>query len=72
MAVSGIVLLGFVLAHMVGNLKVFLGAGDLNEYAEWLRDARRAGRSPAPSSCGSCGSGCIVAFVVHIVAAVRS
>ena len=25
MAVSGIILLGYVLAHMIGNLKVFLG-----------------------------------------------
>jgi len=38
MAVSGIVLLGYVLAHMVGNLKVFLGQDHINEYAEWLRD----------------------------------
>ena len=38
MAVSGIILLGYVLAHMVGNLKVFLGQGALNVYGEWLRD----------------------------------
>ncbi|KDN19108.1 succinate dehydrogenase [Amycolatopsis rifamycinica] len=37
MAVSGLLLLAFVVAHMVGNLKTFLGAGDLNHYAEWLR-----------------------------------
>ena len=42
MAVSGIVLLGYVLAHMVGNLKVFLGKEHINVYGEWLRDARRA------------------------------
>ena len=38
MAVSGIVLLGYVLAHMVGNLKVFLGQEHINVYGEWLRD----------------------------------
>jgi len=38
MAISGIALLGFVLAHMVGNLKLFLGESHLNDYAEWLRD----------------------------------
>lgn len=37
MAVSGILLFGFVLAHMLGNLKLYLGAEELNHYAEWLR-----------------------------------
>ena len=38
MALSGIVLMGYVLAHMVGNLKVYLGAEELNHYGEWLRE----------------------------------
>jgi succinate dehydrogenase / fumarate reductase cytochrome b subunit len=38
MAVSGIVLFGYVLLHMVGNLKLYLGAEALNHYAEWLRE----------------------------------
>ncbi|MFB9690696.1 succinate dehydrogenase cytochrome b subunit [Amycolatopsis plumensis] len=37
MAVTGLLLLAFVFAHMVGNLKTFLGPGDLNHYAGWLR-----------------------------------
>jgi succinate dehydrogenase / fumarate reductase cytochrome b subunit len=37
MAVSGLVMVGFVLFHMIGNLKMYLGAGDLNHYAEFLR-----------------------------------
>ncbi len=37
MAVTGLLLLAFVFAHMVGNLKTFLGADDLNHYAGWLR-----------------------------------
>jgi succinate dehydrogenase / fumarate reductase cytochrome b subunit len=37
MAVSGIVLLGFVLGHMAGNLKVFQGPAHFNAYAEGLR-----------------------------------
>ena len=37
MAVTGIMLLGFVLAHMIGNLKVYLGKEHLNVYGEWLR-----------------------------------
>jgi succinate dehydrogenase / fumarate reductase cytochrome b subunit len=39
MAVSGIVLMLYVLTHMLGNLKVYLGGADLDAYAEWLRTA---------------------------------
>lgn len=38
MALSGLVLMGYVFAHMVGNLKMYLGAEELNHYAEWLRE----------------------------------
>lgn len=38
MAISGIMLLGFVLAHMIGNLKMYLGPSHLNDYAEFLRN----------------------------------
>jgi succinate dehydrogenase / fumarate reductase cytochrome b subunit len=37
MAGSGAVLFGFVVAHMVGNLQVYLGPHALNAYAEKLR-----------------------------------
>ena len=37
MAVTGILLMGFVLVHMIGNLKMYLGAEKLDHYAEWLR-----------------------------------
>jgi succinate dehydrogenase / fumarate reductase cytochrome b subunit len=36
MAVTGIAMMGFVLAHMIGNLKMYLGEEDLNGYAEFL------------------------------------
>lgn len=36
MAVTGIVLLLFVLGHMAGNLQVFLGPEAMNSYAEFL------------------------------------
>ena len=38
MAASGIMLFGFVLVHMLGNLKLYQGPEKLNAYAEWLRD----------------------------------
>ncbi|WP_231330288.1 succinate dehydrogenase cytochrome b subunit [Actinomadura graeca] len=37
MAVTGGVLVLYLVAHMVGNLKIFLGAEDFNHYAHWLR-----------------------------------
>ena len=37
MAVTGIVLVGFVIAHMLGNLKIFLGAQAIDTYAVFLR-----------------------------------
>ncbi|GAA3173271.1 succinate dehydrogenase cytochrome b subunit [Blastococcus jejuensis] len=37
MAVSGIIMLLFLIAHMIGNLHVFQGAESFNDYSEWLR-----------------------------------
>ncbi len=37
MAVSGVILFGFVLVHMAGNLKVYMGQEAFNHYAEGLR-----------------------------------
>jgi succinate dehydrogenase / fumarate reductase cytochrome b subunit len=38
MALSGIVLFGFVIGHMAGNLQLYLGAHALNEYSVSLRE----------------------------------
>jgi succinate dehydrogenase / fumarate reductase cytochrome b subunit len=37
MAVTGLILFGFVVGHMLGNLKMYLGALHFNEYAHFLR-----------------------------------
>ncbi len=37
MAVTGLVFAAYVLAHMLGNLKVFAGAAHFDAYARWLR-----------------------------------
>lgn len=37
MAVTGTVFALFVVVHMVGNLKVYLGAEHFDDYAHWLR-----------------------------------
>ncbi len=37
MALSGLILFGFVFAHMAGNLQIFLGSDALNGYAHFLQ-----------------------------------
>jgi len=37
MAVTGLLMLGFVVVHMAGNLKIFFGEQEFNHYAHWLR-----------------------------------
>ncbi|MBT6175860.1 MAG: succinate dehydrogenase cytochrome b subunit [Deltaproteobacteria bacterium] len=38
MGVTGVMLIGFVIMHMVGNLQVFLGPETLNAYGKMLHD----------------------------------
>jgi succinate dehydrogenase / fumarate reductase cytochrome b subunit len=38
MALTGVVLVGFVVGHMIGNLKIFLGEKAINDYAAFLRE----------------------------------
>ncbi|WP_409330541.1 succinate dehydrogenase cytochrome b subunit [Trujillonella humicola] len=37
MAVSGIILVLYLIAHMIGNLKAFSGAEEFNDYSGWIR-----------------------------------
>jgi succinate dehydrogenase / fumarate reductase cytochrome b subunit len=68
MAVSGIVLLGYVFAHMVGNLHVFEGPGQINHYGEWLRELLDP---PFPRTffLWTLRLALITAFALHIIAA---
>jgi succinate dehydrogenase / fumarate reductase cytochrome b subunit len=36
MAVTGVILFGYVLGHLAGNLQIFVGAAQINRYAEFL------------------------------------
>jgi succinate dehydrogenase / fumarate reductase, cytochrome b subunit len=68
MAVTGIILFGFVLVHMIGNLKLYEGPKILNSYAGWLREVG----SPAVPTSGLLWIARIVllmAVVLHIWAA---
>jgi succinate dehydrogenase / fumarate reductase cytochrome b subunit len=37
MAVTGLLLVAFLLAHMLGNLKIFFGQQTFDHYAHWIR-----------------------------------
>jgi succinate dehydrogenase / fumarate reductase, cytochrome b subunit len=68
MAISGIILLSYVFLHMVGNLKIYFGAEDLNTYAHWLRELGYP-LLPWSGALWIMRIGLIAAFVVHIHAA---
>ena len=38
MAITSVVLVGFVIAHMLGNLKIFAGPDEINAYSRFLRE----------------------------------
>ena len=38
MAITGVVLILFVIAHMIGNLKIFSGPNEINAYSRFLRE----------------------------------
>jgi succinate dehydrogenase / fumarate reductase cytochrome b subunit len=38
MALTGVVLIGFVIVHMLGNLKIYKGEAAFDAYATWLRE----------------------------------
>lgn len=68
MAISGVALLGYVLAHMLGNLKVYFGPDEINEYGEALRDLG-GHLVPRTHLLWLLRIGLTLAFVIHIHAA---
>ncbi|HUF33851.1 MAG TPA: succinate dehydrogenase cytochrome b subunit [Acidimicrobiales bacterium] len=68
MAVTGIVLMGFVFGHMVGNLKMYQGAHALNVYGEFLRELLYP-LLPRTLTLWIIRIGLILAFAFHIHAA---
>jgi succinate dehydrogenase / fumarate reductase cytochrome b subunit len=68
MAVTGIVLIAYLIAHLVGNLKVYLGEDEINSYAEALRDLG-GHLVPRTSLLWLMRGGLLLAFVLHVHAA---
>ncbi|WP_233491139.1 succinate dehydrogenase cytochrome b subunit [Blastococcus sp. TBT05-19] len=69
MAVSGIVMVLYLIAHMVGNLKVFTGRESFNSYSEWIRTIG-APALPPQTALTIIRIALIVAVVAHFWAAV--
>lgn len=70
MAVTGVFVVGWLAAHMTGNLKAFLGAEALNHYAEWLKEM---GAPVLPHGTGLWGTRILLlaAIAIHITAALQ-
>lgn len=65
MAVTGVMFAGFLLFHMAGNLKVYLGPEEFNHYAEWLRTLFNP-LMPGESFLWIFRAVMLTAFVAHI------
>ncbi len=68
MALTGIALLGYILMHMIGNLKVYLGPEEINSYGEFLRELL-VPIFPRTVVLWGLRIGLTLAFVFHIHAA---
>jgi succinate dehydrogenase / fumarate reductase cytochrome b subunit len=74
MAITGVMMLGFVFAHMIGNLKLYLPAGAdgtpaIDHYGEFLREGLLVPILPEYVALWILRIGLILALVVHVHAA---
>ena len=63
MAATGVILFGFVLGHMAGNLQFFLGREKFDAYAELLRHT--------PALLWGARSVLLVSVILHITASIQ-
>ncbi|MEW5994638.1 MAG: succinate dehydrogenase cytochrome b subunit [Candidatus Zixiibacteriota bacterium] len=63
MAVTGLVLFGYVVGHLLGNLQIFIGQNQINAYAQFLKDT--------PLLTYTARVLLLVAVILHIWNAVR-
>ena len=68
MAVTGAVLVLYLVAHMLGNLKIFFGEQALNTYAAWLREIGEPAL-PGEGMLWLIRVVLLVAVIAHIVSA---
>lgn len=63
MAVTGAALIAFVIAHLLGNLQIYLGADVLNDYAKKLKSI--------PAVLWTFRLGLLALFAIHVLSAIR-
>ncbi|HUQ95063.1 MAG TPA: succinate dehydrogenase cytochrome b subunit [Bryobacteraceae bacterium] len=63
MAVTGLILFGFVLVHMIGNLQIYLGPAKLDEYAHLLRST--------PALLWGTRIVLLISVFLHVIAAIQ-
>src|SRR5207253_7486514 len=63
MAVTGVVLFGYLVGHLLGNLQVYLGATQMDNYAAFLHSM--------PALLWSVRALLLVSVVLHIVASIQ-
>ena len=68
MAVTGAILVLYLVAHMLGNLKIFFGEQALNTYAAWLREIGEPAL-PGEGMLWLIRVVLLVAVILHIVSA---
>ncbi|TVR32001.1 MAG: succinate dehydrogenase [Nitriliruptor sp.] len=70
MAITGVIFMGYVLAHMLGNLKLYQGAEEFNLYAEFLHRLLYP-IVPESGTLNILRAILLLALIVHVVAAVQ-
>jgi succinate dehydrogenase / fumarate reductase cytochrome b subunit len=70
MAVTGVILVAFVIGHMVGNIKIFVGDETFNAYAAFLRTVGEP-LLPYSALLWVARSVLFLSAVLHVVAAVE-
>ncbi len=63
MAVTGVILFGYVLGHLIGNLQIYAGAEQINRYARFLHSH--------PILLWIVRTGLLASVVLHITASVQ-
>ncbi|MCP2364564.1 succinate dehydrogenase / fumarate reductase cytochrome b subunit [Nonomuraea thailandensis] len=69
MAVTGAVMVSFLVLHMLGNLKIFFGRESFNDYAHWLRTLLEP-FAPYRTVLTILEIGLVLAVVLHMWAAI--
>lgn len=63
MAITGIMMVGFLIAHLAGNLLIFAGTDSINQYSLKLREF--------PVLIWGARAGLLLAVISHIIAAIK-